>query len=69
MRLAEADKQIWKLRLLMRLAGRFDLASRTSEPLAPMAAEFGVPLWRLGVDVEHRDPPACPELRGQIKHA
>jgi dipeptidyl aminopeptidase/acylaminoacyl peptidase len=26
----------------------FDLASRTSEPLAPMAAEFGVPLWRLG---------------------
>jgi dipeptidyl aminopeptidase/acylaminoacyl peptidase len=27
---------------------RFDLASRTSEPLAPMAAEFGVPLWRLG---------------------
>jgi len=27
---------------------RLDLASRTSEPLAPMAAEFGVPLWRLG---------------------
>ena len=27
---------------------RFDLTSRTSEPLAPMAAEFGVPLWRLG---------------------
>jgi dipeptidyl aminopeptidase/acylaminoacyl peptidase len=27
---------------------RFDLASRRSEPLAPMAAEFGVPLWRLG---------------------
>jgi dipeptidyl aminopeptidase/acylaminoacyl peptidase len=27
---------------------RFDLASRTSEPLAPMAAEFGAPLWRLG---------------------
>jgi Tol biopolymer transport system component len=27
---------------------RFDLASRTAEPLAPMAAEFGVPLWRLG---------------------
>jgi WD40-like Beta Propeller Repeat len=27
---------------------RFDLISRTSEPLAPMAAEFGVPLWRLG---------------------
>jgi dipeptidyl aminopeptidase/acylaminoacyl peptidase len=27
---------------------RFDLGSRTSEPLAPMAAEFGVPLWRLG---------------------
>jgi hypothetical protein len=27
---------------------RFDLASRTSEPLAPMAAEFGGPLWRLG---------------------
>jgi dipeptidyl aminopeptidase/acylaminoacyl peptidase len=27
---------------------RFDLALRTSEPLAPMAAEFGVPLWRLG---------------------
>jgi dipeptidyl aminopeptidase/acylaminoacyl peptidase len=27
---------------------RFDIASRTSEPLAPMAAEFGVPLWRLG---------------------
>ncbi|HEY2526424.1 MAG TPA: S9 family peptidase [Xanthobacteraceae bacterium] len=27
---------------------RFDLASRTSEPLAPMAAEFGVPLWKLG---------------------
>jgi dipeptidyl aminopeptidase/acylaminoacyl peptidase len=27
---------------------RFDLASRNSEPLAPMAAEFGVPLWRLG---------------------
>ena len=27
---------------------RFDLASRKSEPLAPMAAEFGVPLWRLG---------------------
>jgi dipeptidyl aminopeptidase/acylaminoacyl peptidase len=27
---------------------RFDLASRTSEPLAPMAAEFGLPLWRLG---------------------
>jgi dipeptidyl aminopeptidase/acylaminoacyl peptidase len=28
---------------------RFDLALRTSEPLAPMAAEFGVPLWKLGV--------------------
>ena len=28
---------------------RFDLTSRTSEPLAPMAAEFGVPLWKLGV--------------------
>ena len=27
---------------------RFDLALRTSEPLAPMAAEFGVPLWKLG---------------------
>lgn len=27
---------------------RFDLASRTTEPLAPMAAEFGVPLWNLG---------------------
>jgi dipeptidyl aminopeptidase/acylaminoacyl peptidase len=27
---------------------RFDLASRTSEPLARMAAEFGVPLWKLG---------------------
>ena len=27
---------------------RFDLASRTSEPLAPMAAEFGALLWRLG---------------------
>jgi dipeptidyl aminopeptidase/acylaminoacyl peptidase len=27
---------------------RFDLASRTPEPLAPMAAEFGVPLWKLG---------------------
>jgi dipeptidyl aminopeptidase/acylaminoacyl peptidase len=27
---------------------RFDLASRKSEPLAPMAAEFGVPLWKLG---------------------
>src|SRR5215472_2060824 len=27
---------------------RFDLASRTSEPLALMAAEFGAPLWRLG---------------------
>jgi len=27
---------------------RFDLASRTTEPLAPMPAEFGVPLWRLG---------------------
>jgi dipeptidyl aminopeptidase/acylaminoacyl peptidase len=27
---------------------RIDLASRTSEPLAPMAAEFGVPLWKLG---------------------
>ena len=27
---------------------RFDLAARTSEPLTPMAAEFGVPLWRLG---------------------
>jgi dipeptidyl aminopeptidase/acylaminoacyl peptidase len=27
---------------------RFDLASRTSESLAPMAAEFGLPLWRLG---------------------
>jgi dipeptidyl aminopeptidase/acylaminoacyl peptidase len=27
---------------------RFDLASRTTEPLALMAAEFGVPLWKLG---------------------
>jgi dipeptidyl aminopeptidase/acylaminoacyl peptidase len=27
---------------------RFDLALRTSEPLAPIAAEFGVPLWKLG---------------------
>jgi dipeptidyl aminopeptidase/acylaminoacyl peptidase len=27
---------------------RFDLAVRTSEPLAPMAAEFGMPLWKLG---------------------
>jgi dipeptidyl aminopeptidase/acylaminoacyl peptidase len=27
---------------------RFDLATRTTEPLAPMAAEFGVPLWHLG---------------------
>src|SRR5215831_13904045 len=27
---------------------RLDLASRASEPLAPMAAEFGAPLWRLG---------------------
>jgi dipeptidyl aminopeptidase/acylaminoacyl peptidase len=27
---------------------RFDLASRTTEPLAPMVAEFGVPLWKLG---------------------
>jgi dipeptidyl aminopeptidase/acylaminoacyl peptidase len=27
---------------------RFDLALRTSEPLAPMAAEFGVPQWKLG---------------------
>jgi dipeptidyl aminopeptidase/acylaminoacyl peptidase len=27
---------------------RFDLALRTSEALAPMAAEFGVPLWKLG---------------------
>jgi dipeptidyl aminopeptidase/acylaminoacyl peptidase len=27
---------------------RFDLGSRTSEPLAPMAAEFGLPQWRLG---------------------
>jgi dipeptidyl aminopeptidase/acylaminoacyl peptidase len=27
---------------------RFDLALRTSEPLAPMAAEFGMPLWKLG---------------------
>jgi dipeptidyl aminopeptidase/acylaminoacyl peptidase len=27
---------------------RFDLAARTSEPLAPMAAEFAVPLWKLG---------------------
>ena len=27
---------------------RFDPAARTSEPLAPMAAEFGVPQWSLG---------------------
>jgi dipeptidyl aminopeptidase/acylaminoacyl peptidase len=27
---------------------RFDLASRTPEPLAAMAAEFGAPLWKLG---------------------
>ena len=27
---------------------RFDLGLRTSEPLAPMAAEFGVPPWKLG---------------------
>ncbi|HEY6258704.1 MAG TPA: S9 family peptidase [Xanthobacteraceae bacterium] len=27
---------------------RFDLATRTTEPLAPMAAEFGVPQWSLG---------------------
>jgi dipeptidyl aminopeptidase/acylaminoacyl peptidase len=27
---------------------RFDLATRTSEPLAPMPAEFGAPLWNLG---------------------
>src|SRR5215469_589130 len=27
---------------------RFDLESRTTEPLAPMEAEFGLPLWRLG---------------------
>jgi dipeptidyl aminopeptidase/acylaminoacyl peptidase len=27
---------------------RFDLAARTTEPLAPMAAEFGVPQWNLG---------------------
>ena len=27
---------------------RFDLALRRSEPLAPMAAEFGMPLWKLG---------------------
>ena len=26
---------------------RFDLAARTAEPLAPMAAEFGVPQWSL----------------------
>jgi dipeptidyl aminopeptidase/acylaminoacyl peptidase len=26
---------------------RFDLAARTTEPLAPMAAEFGVPQWSL----------------------
>ena len=26
---------------------RFDLATRTTEPLAPMAEEFGVPLWSL----------------------
>jgi hypothetical protein len=26
----------------------FDLATRTSEPLAPMPAEFGAPLWKLG---------------------
>jgi dipeptidyl aminopeptidase/acylaminoacyl peptidase len=28
---------------------RFDLAARTSEPLAPLSAEFGVPQWSLGV--------------------
>ena len=27
---------------------RFDLATRTAEPLAPMPAEFGAPLWKLG---------------------
>jgi dipeptidyl aminopeptidase/acylaminoacyl peptidase len=27
---------------------RFDLAARTTEPLAPMEAEFGVPQWNLG---------------------
>jgi dipeptidyl aminopeptidase/acylaminoacyl peptidase len=27
---------------------RFDLTARTSEPLAPLAAEFGVPQWNLG---------------------
>ena len=27
---------------------RFDLTDRTTEPLAPMEAEFGVPLWNLG---------------------
>jgi dipeptidyl aminopeptidase/acylaminoacyl peptidase len=27
---------------------RFDLAARTTEPLAPMEAEFGVPQWSLG---------------------
>jgi dipeptidyl aminopeptidase/acylaminoacyl peptidase len=27
---------------------RFDLATRTTQPLAPMAAEFGLPQWNLG---------------------
>jgi hypothetical protein len=27
---------------------RYDLGTRTSEPLAPMPAEFGTPLWKLG---------------------
>ena len=27
---------------------RFELATRTTRPLAPMAAEFGVPQWQLG---------------------
>ena len=27
---------------------RFDLATRTTRPLAPMAAEFGLPQWNLG---------------------
>src|SRR5207302_6069041 len=26
---------------------RYDLGTRSAEPLAPMAAEFGVPMWSL----------------------
>jgi dipeptidyl aminopeptidase/acylaminoacyl peptidase len=50
---------------------RFDLAARTSEPLAPMATEFGVPQWSLGASTyacAGRDRIVCAYSSGGLGH-